>query len=338
MGNVFFAKLKPQGFDAFSICRDLQRVVCGYPLWKSGSDLGSDHQSVNQIANLRNMEGKKRMEGYDYPPSTKMLSVCRNIAQQARSGDFFLIPRLREGNIYVARVTSPYDVFDPSNIVDRVKSERKRAMPAKPEGAHGWGSVIGDFMQGWKTEPWVAVRFVSFPRELAQFTFRRDSIGMLKRRDGVETWDTVSDLISGGGRRKFHPVSSVEQVEQGLRDLCSADMFEHLCVALLQLEHPDEVWLHVGGSGDGGMDGIGFSRSDGEAVAGLQCKLRWPGDEWVPPASKDGITRMTFASLIHGPRPLMKSGTFLGSREVAEMVLSHRARLPFAVTLGLKEH
>ena len=42
------------------------------------------------------------------------------------------------------------------------------------------------------------------------------------------------------------------EVERRLADFVGPSTFEHLCVALLQLEHPDEIWEHVGGSGDGG--------------------------------------------------------------------------------------
>ena len=42
------------------------------------------------------------------------------------------------------------------------------------------------------------------------------------------------------------------EVERRLVESVGPGTFEHLCVSLLQLEFPEEVWVHVGGSGDGG--------------------------------------------------------------------------------------
>ena len=54
--------------------------------------------------------------------------------------------------------------------------------------------------------------------------------------------------------------------------------FEHLMVHVLQLESGNAIsWHHVGGSGDGGVDGIGMS-AKGEVAGVLQCKWYYSGN------------------------------------------------------------
>jgi len=48
---------------------------------------------------------------------------------------------------------------------------------------------------------------------------------------------------------------------------------------LLQLENPSERWWHVGGSGDGGADGLALGPSE-TITAAVQCKWKLNEDPY----------------------------------------------------------
>ena len=107
-----------------------------------------------------------------------------------------------------------------------------------------------------------------------------------------------------------------DEIEWRLLTDVGPSTFEHLCVALLQLEHPDETWAHVGGSGDGGVDGIGAD-ANGNVVGLLQCKWRYDGEplSFATPWSNDSkAQRRIVASLIHSrSRPSSSDAGRLGT-------------------------
>jgi hypothetical protein len=108
-------------------------------------------------------------------------------------------------------------------------------------------------------------------------------------------------------------------------------------VALLQLEHPEEVWVHVGGSGDGGLDGIGAG-SGGEVVGQLQCKWRYDGsDVEIADPNFSGSVSQVLAALIHPEKVAEREGIeFWSRRKIAALVIKHAARLPIAQSLRIK--
>jgi hypothetical protein len=108
--------------------------------------------------------------------------------------------------------------------------------------------------------------------------------------------------------------------------------FEHLVVALLQLERPDEIWSHAGGSGDGGVDGLGTNR-DGHVVGLLQCKWLSDGAELLfehRDAETDPNIRLFVATLVH-PKLSEARGTILLDRsKIRRLLLKHADSLPWA--------
>ena len=129
--------------------------------------------------------------------------------------------------------------------------------------------------------------------------------------------------------------SDLNEIEERLVTDIGPGTFEHLVVALLQLERPNEVWMHVGGSGDGGVDGVGADR-EGRVVGLLQCKWRFDGSELpFEEGAKlgDGITRFV-ACLIHPSGLTAARGSILLDRsKIAELLLKHADRLPWAKSM-----
>jgi hypothetical protein len=112
---------------------------------------------------------------------------------------------------------------------------------------------------------------------------------------------------------------------------------EHLVVALLQLERPSEAWSHVGGSGDGGVDGMGADY-EGRVVGLLQCKWSYDGHElpFAGEAELDRSIERFVATLVHTPSLNASRGTRLLDRPaIAELVLKHAHTLPWARTMRI---
>jgi hypothetical protein len=107
-------------------------------------------------------------------------------------------------------------------------------------------------------------------------------------------------------------------------------------VALLQLEHPDEIWEHVGGSGDGGVDGVGAKADDPSRVVGLlQCKFVHPSGR-LSIAEGDALpgTRQILASLLHPEQlDIAQNIEFWSRQTIAALVIKHAHFLPLATTL-----
>jgi hypothetical protein len=101
---------------------------------------------------------------------------------------------------------------------------------------------------------------------------------------------------------------------------------------LRQLERPAEIWTHVGGSGDGGVDGVGADHN-GRVAGLLQCKWQYDGSELPFEGDTqvgDGIERFV-ATLIHPAGLTAARGiTLLDRSKVAELLLKHADSLPWA--------
>jgi hypothetical protein len=165
---------------------------------------------------------------------------------------------------------------------------------------------------------------------------QRNTIGIIRDRDEHHrAWSVLDRLMSAPHSMAVYPVSNdpAEAVRR-LVDVLSPTSFEHLCVDLLRLERPELVWLHVGGSGDGGADGLGF-HSNGFPAAILQCKLRWPGSLEDPRSSiHRGALELYVASLDAVSRT-PSDAKIWGPTEIGRALVKHARSIPLARTLHL---
>jgi Restriction endonuclease len=111
--------------------------------------------------------------------------------------------------------------------------------------------------------------------------------------------------------------------------------FEHLVVSLLQLEYANETWVQVGGSGDGGVDGVGADQ-EGNVAGLLQCKWQyWGGEPFVETVWKVDHRkpyRTYLASLLYPKGVVVPTNShFLDRSEIARLVVKHHKRLPQAI-------
>lgn len=113
--------------------------------------------------------------------------------------------------------------------------------------------------------------------------------------------------------------------------------FENLVVALLQLDYPREIWQHTGGSGDGGIDGLG-SNEAGEVVAVMQAKYHATTAPRLGNVNPDRPLRRYAAVFLPENRKERTDETCLLDLDwITRAVCRHWQRLPFAITRRIGE-
>lgn len=185
-----------------------------------------------------------------------------------------------------------------------------------------------------KVDRWRAVPFTGVPAWIRKSVFGQDGIQQISDVGSLSALDELTRLLTEQPQTQWTPTTDAAEVKNRMLNLLSPSAFEHLMVSLLQLEQPDVRWVHVGGSGDGGVDGLGVQ--NGETNAILQCK--WQYDGRPVKAETSGV--QLYIATLFGERQTESPShiKFFGSDEVAELVLKHAERLPFALTLGVRSH
>jgi hypothetical protein len=107
----------------------------------------------------------------------------------------------------------------------------------------------------------------------------------------LDPYHTLEPLLDHPERAERPWTSDIAEVELRLVSAVGPNTLEHRCTALLQLENPKHIWMHVGGSGDGGVDGIGADES-GTVVGLLQSKWA-PLKDADPTGLRDRSGRLT---------------------------------------------
>jgi hypothetical protein len=201
-----------------------------------------------------------------------MISKNRAFARQVGKGSFAVIPRPGQGVCDIGKIAGPFKlVNDPEWADAYLCLRRKQRLSVTPEKSH-----IGDVVQTWPiVKPFKTVPFTCFPRWISCALLAQTTIGWIKDRpDGRETAVSVLErLYKGELLPPLHPTVEAEEIEARLLAWTSPSSFEHLVCGLLQSGEPNLRWWHVGGSGDGGADGLAVDNK-GQIVAALQCKWK----------------------------------------------------------------
>lgn len=333
---AFYVKLKPQGSDAALLCRTLRRVFIGYPPWKSDAPLDAPiHQALHDLTTSGYLTAERLDPGCHARSYRASITGQQNVVSNIGVGSIVLVPRTEHGLVYAARVEGPFTLFDPSAWEnDYLALRTAQGLSAEDTDSH-----VGDVVQGWATSEWTALPFATLPRWISQCFTRRQTLGLIRSRDGHESpWSILDAIMKGEAKSVAYPTTGdPAEVARRLTDRLSPASFEHLCVDLLRLERPNEYWYHCGGSGDGGADGIGYA-ADGTAVAILQCKLRSPGGTIDDPRTRSDLqrerTELVVASLDEIDQPPANAVVW-GPNDVAALLIKHAGRVPIAQTLGV---
>jgi hypothetical protein len=125
-------------------------------------------------------------------------------------------------------------------------------------------------------------------------------------------------------------------VRERLVSTVTPNLFEALVVALLQLEEPELAWLGVGGSGDGGVDGIATD-TEGDVVRLLQCKWHYSGETvfsqaavWSPGQKS---VRKYLAHMTGAAASAQGADKILNLDWLTDALIKYSANVPFAKTI-----
>jgi hypothetical protein len=308
-----------------------RRAFIGYPAWREGVEprQGQLREAVVDFyvpdADWRALRPKLE--------NPKMSSQTRNFAMNVKVGDIMLVPRPSRGVVFAGRVIRPFEVLDDPPWGD----EYLRLREAQGLDTSNMFSHLADIAQCCEVAEFRPLPFTTVPAWVRRSLLGRSTFGRLHTLPVLDlnAYTSLSALLDRPWRAARPWTSDPVEVERRLADFIGPGTFEHLCVALLQLEHPDEVWEHVGGSGDGGVDGVAALATDPSRMVGvLQCKWAyWGGPIAIAKPRSGANPRQILASLLHPDNLAPVDGVELWTRQrVAALVLKHAATLPIATT------
>ena len=133
----------------------------------------------------------------------------------------------------------------------------------------------------------------------------------------------ISRLLNGV-RQPRDWTNEIGKITERLRYDLTPTAFEHLVVALLQLQHPHEIWMQVGGASDDGADGVGIDGSSGLTTAVLQCKLYWDRED--PGFRGNSGQRRYLATLSSVPAMPTTNYVLIDAAAIAKLVLKYSRR------------
>lgn len=337
MGLVFYNRTKPWKRDAANIALKYKISFIGYWLLTGKYD-GTALRSCIADFSSSKAEWSLAISGAcqqhsnngAYTPDFRQSEKNRNLVKDVKPGDIVLMPRPTQGKVYAARI-----------------SQRGFELANNPPWAADFKALLGsenagkfhevEVAQCWHVDEWKEIPFLSIPGWIRRSLFGQATCNRVPTIDGLSPHATISALMENPLRSRPSWTTDRGVVAERLREALGPATFEHLVVALLQLEEPGRTWLHVGGSGDGGADGLA-SDAHGNIEAVLQCKWSYaaPPIELSDRRLADSKIERVFACLIYGGRPALQQGIrFLGVDEIVGLVLKHRARLPMALTLRI---
>ena len=327
--RVFFVKCRPQDADIIDIVRSEKRVFIGYPPWRRGARYDPTHMA-SCVVDLGSAQGDWRKEIDEYRPPMK---ANHGFASSVKKGWIVAIPRPGDGLCWLAEIADSFELIDNPPWRARYLEFRKQQGLDCSNKSH-----VGDIIQSWRFSNLIGVPFGRVPRWITYRLLSRPTIGNVPgfAQIGLHAHATLKRFIDGIADPPMTVTDDLQEIHRRLLTFVSPAALEHLCTALLRLERPDEMWWHIGGSGDGGADGLGYSRN--WAPSGrLQCKWFFAGNQLSEVFNEpDKNVRLILASLIHGQVESDVPGAeFWGSEQIAALVKKHANDLPVARSLRI---
>jgi hypothetical protein len=275
---VFFIRNKPQGADIIDLNLKLKRVFVGYPPFKKGKKF--DEKNIHSCTfDISKKFDKIDIETHDIVnPDNYKRGVTQNInlVNDAIPGSFVIIPRPEKGCYYVGKILRFELVDNPSWIEDYKRIRSEQGWDDWETRDVGYKYHVGDIIQSWVVEKFQEVPPSMFPSWIRHSLFGRSTLGRINDENNpLQSNDSVYDIISKLYNGEGIVIKS-HSVKDKLLNYLSPETFEHFICNLLLLEYKNEnqVWIHIGGSGDGGIDCMGFDKKSGETVGVAQCKLK----------------------------------------------------------------
>lgn len=338
MPIVFFSRCKPQDVDAIDIVLKYKKVFIGYPM--PAPDAQYDPHNLHSCLIDPTAPDDVWRSARARTSVRRQYNQNRNLIHKvdAEEGRIALVPRPSRGVIYCGKIKDKFQLVNDPIWYNEYLSVRASA-GATSDGPDCWHSA--DVAQCWTVEEWVAIPLPRIPASIRRSLFGRSTYGVIHPDHdiGLDPFEVIATIMRSENISVSSWTCDPLQVERRLVDNITPSALEHLIVSLLQLEHENEVWSHVGGSGDGGIDGVGAAEN-GSVSALLQCKWQyWGGDIFYDPTlwnpRIDNIKRY-LASLRYPVGVRIPDGVeFLDRPAIAKLILRHAARLPQAMSMRI---
>lgn len=331
---VFFSRCRPQNADPIDIAIKSKRVFIGYPAWRKNVSARSGHLR-EAVIDIQCTDEEWAAVKCDFSDDGRQYQKNRNLARSIKPGAIALIPRPNRGFVYAGRVVKPFVLLDdPPWGKEYLELRRSQGLEVSDECNH-----LADVAQCCEVDRFHEIPFSRIPAWIRRSFFGRSTYGFVGPLEilDLDPYAELDRLLDSPTQAERSWTDDITEIQRRLVDAIGPNAFEHLCVALLQLEYPQETWMHVGGSGDGGIDGMGVG-PDGTTVGLLQCK--WAchsADIEIAAPTVQGFARQFLASLIHPADVTPPKGTHFWSRtDVARLIIKHAERLPIAISLRVK--
>ena len=280
-------------------------------------------------------------------PYKRQISTNRNIVRDAVEGSILVIPRPDRGLVYCGTISGFELVNNPSWGKQYLELRISQGL-AKPKSKFDEASHLRDVIQSFKIveDEWCELAFSSIPTWIRKSFFGRSSTSRIhpiwdkeKSEVRLDPVQTMKQLMSTNSlTHKWVDSSQIRDVEDRLLCKIGPETFEHLMVALLALEEPHVIWEQVGGSGDGGVDGLGTCKKSGKVIAVLQSKWAYHG-ETIKIVKNHQDKRVILSSLLH-PKTITAESVgmeFYGLNRIAKLVVKHANSLPWARLMCIKQ-
>ncbi|MBK1625424.1 hypothetical protein [Afifella marina] len=332
MPKVFFSRCKPHGIDAVCVARECERLFFGYPMRKQGAHYDR-HSLRSCIVDVTCDEATWAAE-HAASDRLRQYNQNRNFVSEIEHGSIALVPRPAEGVIYCGYVEGGFELVNDPTWYDIWESIWRKHKSEDPD--EYW--IASEVAQTWKVDKFRPVPVPRIPVWIRRSLFGRSTYGIVRGYLDLDPYKTMQDVLGIDGFLPRSWTTDPREVERRLITDVTPDAFEHLMVAILQLENPEEFWTHVGGSGDGGLDGLGADAS-GEVVGLLQCKWAYDGE--------DLKLNTQWASERHRPRTILAAAShrdgvaappgieFFDKAAVAQLLVKHAEALPQARALRI---
>lgn len=347
MPIAFYCRARPQDCDAFPIFRKAHRVFLGYPLIPG--DVDYDPRGLRAcLVNPSTASDDEWSTALDRELSGNRRQFSRNrnfvrcVEEYRNDGAIVLIPQPKEGLVYLGRITGRFEIVDdPQWAACYLQLRAAKGLRAGEHDAED--RHVADVAQGWPiADGYHPVPLSRIPGWMRRTLTGRSSYGEFKHHhpldDSITAYRRLDAILNGTNAPFDEWTLCLDDIKWRLVDAMTPNLFEHLVVSLLQLEHPEEAWLHTGGSGDGGIDGFGSDVS-GRTVAVMQAK--YVGDElhdFGEQSVEGPPIRRYWAEFLPGWRSHLPEGVeLLDLAWVVAGVRRHWRFLPLALTLRVGE-
>lgn len=339
--TVAYIKCRPQDADAWPVAEKYKIAFLGYPVY-----IDHNHQ-VSHETKFKNVLVDISKDDWRncIPPSYKrgyrqQVASNANLVRLIDSGSFVMVPRPGNGLCHIGLVSGKFRIPDnPIWAKDYLSLRKAKNLESEYE-------YIGDLLQVFPIKEWRSVPFPMVPAWITYRLLSRNTAGVIASLPNElgDSYSTVKSLFDSAKTGRYKLLQEDQPIERRLLDWVSPKRLEHLIIDLLQLESKDSVtWHHIGGTGDGGVDGLAIDKN-GKVVGALQCKwhhgynLRTIEQGLINASGNKGWEQIVIA-VLHGTQDYTPINTdivsFWNRRKIAQLIGNNKKKLPSAKEFGI---